>query len=340
MKTLLYFLAILILHVIIQSCIRNNDPFGVNSNNNNTENGTWIKVESGVTNLLYDIDFPDNNNGWVVGDSGIILYSENDGEDWKQQTSPTDEILFAVDFIDNKLGWICSRNSILKTSDGGESWEIKYEQDLGEGRFRDIQFLDRNVGFVVGGEGSFGSRGVLLKTEDGGETWQDNVPQSLSTLTHISIVDGQNIWICGFGGTLLSTANIGLTWTKKNLNITPFPSFTIIQFIDHNHGWVGSRDDYLGFYITTDGGKNWMRISEYSFMIIGGVQSFFFIDNNKGWMCNFPFDRIIITQDGGLTWKYNSEIRQRIYSFFFLDNKTGWAVGKYGGILRYSNNNQ
>lgn len=86
--------------------------------------------------------------------------------------------------------------------DGGENWEVKYHKDLGEGRFRDIQFLDANIGFVVGGRESFGSTGVLLKTNAGGKTWQQASLSKLSTLTHISIVDKKNIWVCGFGGTL------------------------------------------------------------------------------------------------------------------------------------------
>lgn len=313
----------------LQSCSEN--ATGVNNGI-----GTWTKVESGLTNWLYDIDFPDEQNGWIVGDSGIILNSGNGGESWNLQSCPTEDILFAVDFVDNKNGWACSRNAILGTTNGGETWEIKYIEDLDEGRFRDIQFLNQNTGFVVGGKGSFGSIGVLLKTNDGGESWQEATPQSLSTLTHISIVNDKNIWVCGFGGTILFTTDIGLTWTKRNLNISPSPSLTRIQFIDQKNGWTSSRDDYLGFYITIDGGRNWLGISEESFKIIGGVQSFYFIDNKRGWMCNFPFDRILRTTDGGLTWQYDSEIRQKINSFFFVENKTGWAIGSNGSILKYS----
>lgn len=304
-----------------------------------TESVTWTKVESGVTNWLRDVDFSDEQNGWVVGDSGTILHSSNGGESWQRQTCPIEDYLFAVDFVDNKNGWICSMNYILRTTNGGKSWEIKYSEDLGEGRFRDIQFFDKNIGFIVGGKGSFGSRGVLLKTDNGGETWQRASLNRLPTLTHISIVNEQNIWICGFGGTILFTNDAGSKWTKKTLDISSLPFLTTIQFVDQNNGWVGSRDDYLGFYTTVDGGNTWERISEYSFANVCGVLSFFFVDENNGWLCNFPFDRILKTVDGGSTWEYDSEIRQRLKSIIFIDNKTGWAVGKNGCILKYSKNN-
>jgi photosystem II stability/assembly factor-like uncharacterized protein len=314
----------------------------------NNEVSKWTKIESGVTNWLYDVDFSDAQNGWVVGDSGVILHTKNEGGNWEKQVSPTQEFLSAVEFVDNNYGWICSRNSILRTTNGGYSWEIKYSEDLGEGRFRDIQFLNRNIGFVVGGKGSFGSIGVLLKTDDGGETWQDVAPQSLSTLTHISIVDKQNICMCGFGGTILSTTDAGLTWTKRTLNISPSPSLTTIQFVDQNNGWAGSRDDWLGFYRTTDGGNTWIQRSKESLSIFG-VRTFFFIDPLNGWLGTFPGAgpyAIAQTTDGGQTWEFLPE-DMNVYdvkSFFFINKDLGWAVGLQvvntnaeGTILRYSN---
>jgi len=315
--------------ILIQDC--NKNPAALPAALNDGV-GTWIKIKSGVSVWLYDVDFSDERNGWVVGDSGVIINSKNGGETWQGQMCPIEESLWAVDFVDSRNGWICSWHSILKTTDGGENWELKYSEDLGEGRFRDIQFLNRNIGFVVGGRGSFGSTGVLLKTEDGGETWSDAIPHGLSTLTHISIVDRQNIWICGFGGNVLLTMDIGLTWEKRNLNISPAPSLTTIQFVDQNNGWVGSRDDCLGFYRTTDSGSIWVQRSPESWPIFLGVKIFFFVDTLNGWLGTFPGagpSAIIQTRDGGKTWKFLQEDMNvyNINSFYFINNDLGWAVG-------------
>ena len=278
----------------------------------------------------------------------MILYSGNGGESWKQQTSLTEENLFAVDFVDNKNGWICSRNSILRTIDGGETWEIKYNENLGEGRFRDIHFLNQTTGFVVGGKGSFGSIGILHKTDNGGDTWRDVTLESISTLTYISIVDKQNIWLCGFGGTILLTSDIGLTWTKRNLNISPAPYLTTIQFVDQYNGWVSSRDDWLGFFRTTDGGNTWIQRSEESLSVFG-VRIFLFVDRLNGWLGTFPGASsyaIAHTIDGGQSWGFLPEdlnVRD-IHSFIFINKHLGWAVGLQimntdagGVILRYRN---
>lgn len=320
-----------ILYLSFQSCSEN--PSEVK---NKTYN--WTKVESGISHALYDIDFADEQNGWVVGDCSIILHSADGGESWRQQICPIEDLLVAVDFVDNMNGWICSMNFILNTINSGENWGIKYSADLEEGYFRDIQFVNENIGFVVGGIGSFGSIGVLLKTEDGGVTWHQAYTNMLPTLTHISIVDKQNIWVCGFGGTILSTTDLGLTWTKITLDISPSPSLTTIQFVDQNNGWVGSRDDWLGFYRTTDGGDTWVQRSGESLSIFG-VQSFYFINVLHGWLSTFPGRGYTIAKsiDGGQNWEFQPDMGiSRINSFCFLSKEIGWAVGLDGVILIFS----
>ena len=317
----------------LTSC--NNEDYSTGQDNGKAN---WIKVESGVTKTLYDIDFFESKNGWIVGDSGIILHTKDGGNKWETQSCNTGTFLKAVDFVDNYCGWACGKDTILCTTDGGETWNLQYFQNLGDGHFRDIQFLNKDTGFAVGGYGDFDSKGILLRTDNGGENWSMLSGNELSTLTKISI-ENENIWICGFGGKILLSKDAGLSWDEKNFNLTPLPSFTCIQFVDSLHGWVSSRDDYLGFYATQDGGKIWVRISESSFMDIGGVLSFFFINKDLGWLCNFPFDRTLITKDSGSSWETGSDIYQRIYSFTFLQNGDGWAVGSKGGILHYINNN-
>ncbi|MBI5730099.1 MAG: T9SS type A sorting domain-containing protein [Ignavibacteriales bacterium] len=297
--------------------------------------GPWRKVKSGITDWLYDIDFPDSKNGWVVGSRGLILNSNDGGETWQQQICPITEPLNAVDFVDKETGWICSNSSILKTADGGKNWIIKYSEDMIEGRFHDIQFLNNKIGFAVGGKSFFGLNGVLLKTTDGGETWQDVIPERLPTLTHISIVDEQNIWICGFGsfgGTLLFTSNLRLTWTKKSLN-APVSWLRAIQFVDKYHGWVGcDDDDAFNFFRTTDGGNTWKSESKETWPLGKGTQSFFFVDSLKGWLGTVPGAStfaIINTTDGGQTWEY-LPAGTNIYdvkSFSFINKELGWAVG-------------
>ncbi len=62
--------------------INENVGWYINSNqiNKTTDGGqTWSPQNSGTNNTLYTINFVDQNNGWVCGDSGTILYTPNGG---------------------------------------------------------------------------------------------------------------------------------------------------------------------------------------------------------------------------------------------------------------------
>ena len=72
---------------------------------------------------LLGIDFPESQNGWVVGNHGVILHTGDGGEHWNAQESGTEVCLADVDFFDKKNGWVAGRyGTIIHTNDGGDSW--------------------------------------------------------------------------------------------------------------------------------------------------------------------------------------------------------------------------
>lgn len=275
--------------------------------------GTWSKLELGVTQWLRDIVFINERIGWAVGDSGTILHTINGGDSWRQQAFPFDQLpeyndweeqLYAVEFIDSITGLICCKNSIFKTTDGGETWNIKYSKNLNSGRFYDIEFLNGEIGFTVGGFWAEGNS-ILLKTADGGETWDDITPVPSPTLTCISIVDQRKIWICGIGSTLFFSADSGANWIRKELSSSLSAYFSSIQFISDKIGWLGG--DHNSLYSnrllrTIDGGET--RIQTYrdawsSFLY--GVNTLCFTDSLNGWIGTHMDGSFAIAQtiDGG-----------------------------------------
>ncbi len=100
---------------------------------------------------------------------GNILYSE-DGINWHQSNSPTQALLTTIFFIDDKEGWVGGHDTlILHTTDGGENWDIQYEDPITGGDIPkpilDIVFKDKNNGYAIG------AYGLMLVTSDGGANW-------------------------------------------------------------------------------------------------------------------------------------------------------------------------
>lgn len=60
----------------------------------------------------------------AVGESGLVLLSDDQGQTWRQAPTPTSVMLTAVAFAGDKAGWAVGHDGvILATSDGGATWQ-------------------------------------------------------------------------------------------------------------------------------------------------------------------------------------------------------------------------
>lgn len=118
--------------------------------------------------LLYDIDFPAADRGWIVGEFGTIFTTFDAGRTWVSQRSPVQSTLFGVDFTDAQNGWTVGLESVmLRTTDGGATWK-RERIPAPKGFF--LALYDVAVRGSVGW--AIGDRGLLLRSADGGTTWE------------------------------------------------------------------------------------------------------------------------------------------------------------------------
>jgi photosystem II stability/assembly factor-like uncharacterized protein len=106
----------------------------------------------------------------AVGERGIVLLSDDEGETWRQGVVPVQVTLTAVTFADERNGWIVGHDAlVLGTSDAGASWTRLYADPGLEAPLLDVSFTDPLSGIAVGG------RGNLFVTRDAGKTWEGEV---------------------------------------------------------------------------------------------------------------------------------------------------------------------
>jgi len=103
----------------------------------------------------------------AVGERGHILHSRDRGASWTQaQTVPTRALLTAVYLHDENLGWAVGHDAtILRTDDGGVTWDLQYSAPEEELPLLDVWFEDADNGLAIGAYGYF------LQTSDGGANW-------------------------------------------------------------------------------------------------------------------------------------------------------------------------
>ena len=85
--------------------------------------------------------------------------------------------------------------------------------------------------------------------------WQNPLPQG-NTIYDILMIDNNNIFAVGDGGTILRSSNSGNVWTNSN-NIENV-YLRSAYFINNMTGFVSSQGEILR---TSDSGNNWTAVS-------------------------------------------------------------------------------
>jgi photosystem II stability/assembly factor-like uncharacterized protein len=253
---------------------------------------------------------------------------------WEYKDSGTDFILLDLsippgqDQIAYAAGsqyTVDSEGIIIKTVDGGETWETIYPLSGTVHSFTRIEFVSPLKGFVVGWGNTF------MMTEDGGATWVD-----IAAGTDIYYYSGLNFYDENNGfamGLNLSngldsyiTNDGGITWNllTNTTNMAEFAS----AYADENTLFTVGKDQVISK--SEDGGENWSIINT-------GIQGFYnfevyFKDLNNG-IVSTEDGTLLTTHDSGLTWDSFSTGYHNIYAagtdedvYLSSDNGTTWEM--------------
>jgi photosystem II stability/assembly factor-like uncharacterized protein len=83
----------------------------------------WQELDTGVTEDLYDVCCIDANTLFVCGQNGVILKSEDGGNSWQEKYRNEGFYLYDLCFVDDEIGFAYG-DFLVKTSDGGNSWVL------------------------------------------------------------------------------------------------------------------------------------------------------------------------------------------------------------------------
>ncbi|MYA72151.1 hypothetical protein F4009_02215 [Candidatus Poribacteria bacterium] len=274
------------------------------------------------TFTLYDIEFTDTQNGWIVGDLGVVLHtaSGRNGK-WKHQRggprfhNSADAVLLGVDFVSKQLGWVVGENgTILHTRNGGVTWE---SQSSPSHLLVGVCAVSSEEGYVVG------DRGAILRTEDGGVVWNAQDSRTTECFGAAHFISAQKGWAVAEAGVVLQTTNGGTVWERQTSGTQQ--DLLGVFFVDEKTGWcVGSGGEII---YTDNGGKTWNQQKSGTTWNLFDVH---FTSKQRGWAVGMN-GTMLSTVDGGTNWKLASISRQ--HPFFFLDAVTfvspeiGWVVG-------------
>ncbi|NVM79126.1 photosystem II stability/assembly factor-like uncharacterized protein [Duganella sp. SG902] len=171
----------------------------------------------------------------AVGERGIVLLSDDNGNSWRQAPTPVQVSLVAVQFVTPRLGWAVGHlGVVLHTSDGGHTWRKQFDglqaadsmaraastpaekrnaelmqADGPDKPFLDLYFADANNGYIAG------AYNLLFRTGDGGRSWQpwqQHVPNAKNLHLYGVRAAGNALYLAGEQGSLFRSLDQGATF--------------------------------------------------------------------------------------------------------------------------------
>ncbi len=294
----------------------------------------WHDRSFTTEKTLYDIVFTDSLNGFISGDSSLLLKTSDAGENWFPADVPVqDNGLLNILAPDDTSLYILSTNytsgdCFLISSDNGNNWEIK-EFPVNRSYLFNMDFLNADTGFVSS------LSGKLYRTTDRLASWEKiHDTNNNGDILDVTFRTADTGWVCGgrwdIIGFIKKTTDGGVSWETGIT--TPEPVRDIYIFNDDTLYAVGGDPEYGGrIYISTDGGDNWIVQTAPPFTITFASVSF--VNPSLGWVAGGG--RILNTTDYGENWdivSYEEEFIHRVRSF---DQKNFWFTGSRGFLKQY-----
>lgn len=146
----------------------------------------------------------------LVGERGHIIVSRDAGASWTQARVPTRVTLTGVSLAADGLGWAVGHDAvILRTADGGDTWETVFAAPAEERPLLDVYFENARHGFAVG------AYGLFLETLDGGDTWRARqIAPEDHHLNHIAAASPRRLYLAAERGTVYRSDDGGGTWSS------------------------------------------------------------------------------------------------------------------------------
>lgn len=295
----------------------------------------WLKTTIGNKSYT-DINFINDNTGYIVRKDSAILKTTNKGSNWIVLNThiPSQNGNIACGyFTSENLSALGSLGVVYKSTNGGINWIAGVTPSQGIGSNLMSMFLNDNLGFSCGWDAyPFPTPstydGVFWRTTNGGFSWSDILRVNATEFRAFNSKGQDTISILSLEK-IYYTNNGGQNWSSINFSVTPeiysqaFSNpFKDTIFIAGGGGIIRS----------TNSGNNW----SYSLQIArtNYIRRVHFFNTQKGFAVG-DSGQIYFTSNSGTNWlRQASNSLQKFNSLYFLNQDTGFVVGDSGLVLR------
>ncbi len=282
---------------------------------------------------------------FVVGERGHVLHSTDAGKSWTQVPVPASETLTAVYFADEKNGWAVGHaEAIVRTQDGGESWDLVHFEPENAQPLLDVCFADASRGVAVG------AYGMVYTTLDGGSVWSqvpfepEPLPGAAKVVAardemeadvdlgfefHLNAIargPPGRMYLGAEAGSLFRSDDDGAHWRELPSpydgsfhGILPLEGDTVLAF--------GLRGN---LYRSEDGGMNWVAIPTGTTVLLNsGVR----VDDETVVIAGMA-SVLLVSRDGGRSFELTQQDDRKAFSAVVPSGDGELIVAGEGGVRR------
>lgn len=306
--------------------------------------GQWTSINSGTTENLVYITFPDSLNGYIIGGDwlggGKILLKTSDGGYTWNQILNNYEVL-TINFLNQDTGIIFyadsipNQNTYLMTIDGGINWTSIGITSLFTGGWTD-PWCPTLFHMFTADEWMLIYGWYRYTTNDGGNTWQTTGTSNCLKPRDMQIINDSTIIACGsYGDEVFKSMDRGYNWITIAFQMQ-FPPNASIAFTSETVGFGTSEfvsGEGRGILKSIDGGVSWNHGFSDTTVAFRCIRH---IDENTLYAVG-DTGTIVKTNDAGGSWSNDtSGSTMQLNEIIFLNNKT-IVVGDSGTILMNTN---
>ncbi|AWV99073.1 YCF48-related protein [Arcticibacterium luteifluviistationis] len=253
----------------------------------------------------------------------FVLISHPIFAQWQMLESGTSASFRSMDVVNKKVVWAGgSNNTVLKTINGGKTWQnyaVNPELTLD---FRGIKGFDKNIAIAVSAGLAEEGQAKIFKTTDGGLTWSLVFETKLKGvfLDGIAFFDKMYGMVIGDPidnqAYILETKDGGNTWQRVDTSLFPktnegeasFAASNSCLVTYQNEAWYAFQSRILH---TPDQGKTWEALnSKFPPGTTSGIFGLHFWSKSDGVLLGGDYKddktkqvNFAKTMDGGKTWK-------------------------------------